>query len=226
VRAICDRIGGGFYATILFNQEAADRSNQPFCISACYIHRERVSYGAVSAELIRSIRGNQGTALCSSLRHRWILHPALFGAHPESSFSGEDLDVLLFVQHEEGNKMSPKAYVRPGKTASVVGIIAAALMFIFGIFFFSRLGEDASDIGQIFMVFWLLIVILIIAYYVYNLMSRKSSSAALEVIDLDVPDSGPGVEEKLRSLERMKKDRLITEEEYQQKRQEIMREKW
>ena len=122
--------------------------------------------------------------------------------------------------------MSPKAYVRPGKTASVIGIIAAGLMFVFGIFFFSRLGEDGSDVGQIFMVFWLLVVILIIVYYVYNLMSQKSSSAALEVIDLEVPGSGPGVEEKLRSLERMKKDRLITEEEYRQKRQEIMQTKW
>ena len=122
--------------------------------------------------------------------------------------------------------MSPKAYVRPGKTASVIGIIAAVLMFVFGIFFFSRLGEDGSGIGQIFMVFWMLIVIIIVAYYVYNLKSRKSSSSALEVIDLDVPGSAPSVEEKLRSLERMKKDELITEEEYRQKRQEIMREKW
>ncbi len=122
--------------------------------------------------------------------------------------------------------MSPKAYVRPGKTASIIGIIAAGLMFVFGIFFFSRLEEAGSDLGGIFMVFWLLIVILIIAYYVYNLMSRKASSAALEVIDLEVPGSGPGVEEKLRSLTRMKKDRLITEEEYRQKRQEIMQTKW
>lgn len=122
--------------------------------------------------------------------------------------------------------MSPKAYVRPGKTASIIGIIAAALMFVFGIFFFSLLREDGSGIGQIFIVFWLLIVILIIAYYAYNLKSRKASSAALEVIDMDMPDRSPSVEEKLRSLERMKKDRLITEEEYRQKRQEIMQTKW
>src|SRR5512133_2453317 len=102
--------------------------------------------------------------------------------------------------------MSLKAYVRPGKTTAVIGIIAAGLMFVFGIFFFSRLGEDGSDVGRIFMVFWLLIVILIIAYYVYNLKSRRASCAALEVIDVDMPDSRPSVEEKLRSLSRMKKD--------------------
>lgn len=122
--------------------------------------------------------------------------------------------------------MSPKAYVRPGKTASVIGIIAACVMLAFGIVFFLLLQEDGSSIGQIFVIFWLLFVILIIAYYVYNLKSRKASSAALEVIDLDVPGSGPSVEEKLRSLERLKKDRLITEEEYRQKRAEIMQQKW
>ena len=99
-------------------------------------------------------------------------------------------------------------------------------MLVFGIVFFRLLEDDGSSIGQIFMAFWMLIVILIIAYYVYNLKSRKASAAALAVIDLDLPDSGLAPEEKLRSLTRMKKDRLITEEEYLQKRKEIMQQKW
>jgi amino acid permease len=122
--------------------------------------------------------------------------------------------------------MSPKAYVRPGKTASVMGIIAASAMLLFGIVFFLLLQEDGSGIGQIFIVFWMLMIVLIIVYNVYNLKSQKGSSAALEVIDLDMADSGSTIEEKLRSLERMKKDQLITEEEYLQKRKEIMRQKW
>ncbi len=122
--------------------------------------------------------------------------------------------------------MSPKAYVRPGKMASVIGIIAAGVMLIFGIVFFSLLLEEGSGIGQIFMAFWMLMVILMIAYYVYNLISGKASSSAMAEIDLEIPESGPTVEEKLRSLERLKKDRLITEEEYLQKRKEIMQRKW
>ncbi|KAF0158085.1 MAG: Uncharacterized protein FD159_1232 [Syntrophaceae bacterium] len=122
--------------------------------------------------------------------------------------------------------MSPKAYVRPGKMASVIGIIAAGVMLIFGIVFFGLLLEEGSGIGQIFVVFWMLIVILIIAYNVYNLKSGKASASAMAEIDLDLPESGPTVEEKLRSLERLKKDRLITEEEYLQKRKEIMQQKW
>jgi amino acid permease len=122
--------------------------------------------------------------------------------------------------------MSPKAYVRPGKMASVIGIIAASVMLIFGIVFFGLLLEEGSGIGQIFVAFWMLIVILMIAYYVHNLKSGKASSSAMAEIDLEMPESGPTVEEKLRSLERLKKDRLITEEEYLQKRKEIMQQKW
>lgn len=122
--------------------------------------------------------------------------------------------------------MSPKAYVRPGKMGSVIGIIAGCAMLLFGIVFFSLLRDDGSSIGQIFMVFWMLILIIIIAYNVYNLKSQKASSVAMEEIELDLSDSGSAMEEKLRSLERLKKEQLITEEEYLQKRKEFMQQKW
>ena len=122
--------------------------------------------------------------------------------------------------------MSQKAYVRPGKMASVMGIISGCVMLILGMVFFSILLVEGSGIGQIFMAFWILIVIIIIAYYVYNLKSQKASSVAMAEIELDMPTSGISAEEKLRSLERLKKERLITEEEYLQKRKEIMQQKW
>jgi amino acid permease len=118
--------------------------------------------------------------------------------------------------------MSVRAYVRPGKMVSVIAIIAGCGMLLFGSSFLG--GDDSS----IFMVFWNLILIIIIGYNVYNLISRKASSVATNEIDLDLPDSkGKGtVEEKLRSLERLKKEQLITEKEYLQKRKEIMQQKW
>lgn len=122
--------------------------------------------------------------------------------------------------------MSQKIYVRPGKVASVIGIVVGCVMLLFGIVFFSILVAEEAIIGQIFMVFWMLIMITIIAYYVYNLKSQKASSAAMAEIELDMQGSGSSGEEKLRSLERLKKEQLITEEEYQQKRKEVMREKW
>ena len=122
--------------------------------------------------------------------------------------------------------MTPKAYVRTGKTASVMGIIVGVVMLVLGMAFFSFLQEDGSDIGQIFMAFWMLILIIIIAYYVYNLNSKNPSSSAMAEIELDSPAGVSSGEEKLHSLERLRKEKLITEKEYQQKRKEIMREKW
>jgi len=110
--------------------------------------------------------------------------------------------------------------------ASIIGIVVGIVMLILGMAFFSFLQNDGSGIGQIFMAFWMLIVALIIAYYVYNLNSQNPSSTAMAEIELDMPASGSSGEEKLRSLERLKKEQLITEEEYQQKRKEIMQEKW
>jgi amino acid permease len=114
--------------------------------------------------------------------------------------------------------MSPKAYVRPGKMVSVIAIIAGCGMLLF-------FGSSFSGGGG-FTALWMLGLIIIIGYNVYNLISQKASSVATEEIDLDLPDSKGTVEEKLRSLERLKKERLITEEEYLQKRKEIMQQKW
>lgn len=122
--------------------------------------------------------------------------------------------------------MSQKIYVRPGKVASVIGIVVGCFILLFGIVFFSILVAEEEIIGQIFMIFWMLIMITIIGYYVYNLKSQKASSAAMAEFELDMPAGVSSGEEKLRSLERLKKEQLITDEEYQQKRKEMMQEKW
>jgi len=72
----------------------------------------------------------------------------------------------------------------------------------------------------------MLVVILIIVYNIYNLKSSGASRAALGEMEIDAPGPAASIEEKLRSLERMKKDRLITEAEYRQKRKDIMEQKW
>jgi len=119
--------------------------------------------------------------------------------------------------------MSPKAYVRPSKIASVIVIILGCGMLFFVGSSFSGNGGDSGFVGL-----WMLGLIIMIGYYAYNLIAKKASSVATEEIELDVPDSKSKdtVEETLSSLERMKKNKLITEEEYQQKRKEMMQQKW
>jgi amino acid permease len=111
-----------------------------------------------------------------------------------------------------------------------MGIIAGTAMLVFGLFFLTLLQDENSNIGRIFMLLWIFIVLCIIGYSIYNLVTTKASLAATEEIELesgDASDNAPGnFEEKLLSLERLKKDRLLSEEEYAQKRKEIMQQKW
>lgn len=129
--------------------------------------------------------------------------------------------------------MKQKAYVKPSKPALIIGIIAVIGFLIFGIFFFSLLsGEPESEIGQGFLSFWLLIVLLIGAYFVYSLVNYNKNDAAAAGGEIVISDSfnkknnPDSFDDKLRKLEALKKDGLISEEEYQFKRKEILKDKW
>jgi Zn-dependent protease with chaperone function len=125
--------------------------------------------------------------------------------------------------------MPNKIRVRPTRAVTVMGLVAAAAMLIFGIFFLGAVlkdtgGEPGPAIA--FMIVWFVVLGIIIAFGIYNLTSRKG------VIEFEAgPEdagltAGPDFDEKLRKLEALKKDGLVTDEEYRAKRHEIMSEKW
>jgi Zn-dependent protease with chaperone function len=125
--------------------------------------------------------------------------------------------------------MPNKIRVRPTRAVTVMGLVAAAAMLIFGIFFLGAVlkdtgGEPGPAIA--FMIVWFVVLGIIIAFGIYNLTSRKG------VIEVEAgPEdagltAGPDFDEKLRKLEALKKDGLVTDEEYRAKRDEIMSEKW
>ena len=125
--------------------------------------------------------------------------------------------------------MQNKMRVRPTRAVTIMGLVVAVAMVFFGIFFLTMVmkdsgGEPGPAIG--FMILWFLVLGVIIAYGIYNLTSRKG------VVEIDVepktPDAKavPDFDERLRKLEALKKDGLVTEDEYRVKRNEIMSEKW
>jgi hypothetical protein len=129
--------------------------------------------------------------------------------------------------------MKQKAYIKPSKPALIIGLIAVIGFLAFGIFFFVLLNDEPeSGIGQGFLLFWMLMVILIGAYFVYSLVNYNKTEAAGAGGELHIPgivtinDSSSSFDEKLRKLEELKKDGLINEEEYQNKRKEILKDKW
>jgi competence protein ComGC len=119
-----------------------------------------------------------------------------------------------------------KIHVKPSRMASLMGIVVGFAFLIFGIIFLFFLIQEDSTIGIVFMIFWFFIVGAIIFFNFYNLIKQK------DVIDIETEnlssanDSGLDFESKLRKLESLKKDGLISEEEFCKKRDEILNQKW
>jgi hypothetical protein len=129
--------------------------------------------------------------------------------------------------------MGQKVYVKPGKTALKVGMFVSALFFLFGLFFINLLiGEPDSHIGIGFLIFWLLVVVLIFGtFWVQHVNYDQPNPGGFNPminIDTDLNSNAIPIsfDEKLRKLEELKKGKLISDTEYNQKRKEIMEEKW
>ena len=117
-------------------------------------------------------------------------------------------------------------HVRPGRAASLAGLLVGVAFLVFGIVFLVVLLQEDSMVGVAFMSLWIFVVGLIIALNAYHLITRKA------MLDIDteggtaIPGSDADFDRKLRRLEDLKKDRLISEEEYKRKRAEILDQKW
>lgn len=122
------------------------------------------------------------------------------------------------------------ASVRPSPLASIMGIVFMIAILILGISFMSDIPEG----GSLFMAIWVLVGLAGIGYFIANLLSFSGSPAksipltAEDVIEVAADDPEPSVdfETKLRKIEALKKDGLLSEEEYRQKRNEIINQKW
>ena len=124
------------------------------------------------------------------------------------------------------------ASVRPSPLASWITIIGLVIFLFFGLFLMSDAPDNAPF--ALFRIIWIVACIGGIIYSIKNLSTYSRSEknkipiTSTDVIEIEEGDE-PGVkdfESRLRKLEALKKDGLITEEEYKQKRKEIMEEKW
>ncbi|GER92391.1 hypothetical protein A45J_0106 [hot springs metagenome] len=130
-------------------------------------------------------------------------------------------------------KDKPKiASVRPSPLASKITIVMLVIFLFFGLFLMS----DASDSAfiSLFRIVWISACIGGIIYSIKNLSTYSRSEknkipiTSTDVVEIDESGEpeGKDFETRLRKLESLRKDGLITEEEYKQKRKEILEEKW
>ena len=104
---------------------------------------------------------------------------------------------------------------RPNKVQSAVGIAAGGLFILLGLFF-------VIPTFGFFGIIWTLFAVGITASNAYAAFSGKGYGS-LEMEERDGPGEGSG---GLDFEEKLYEQRLITREEYEQKRAEILAEKW
>jgi hypothetical protein len=130
-----------------------------------------------------------------------------------------------------------KMNIRPSKPLSKGAVFGLSFLLLFGIAFGVLINTVLSEndapvpfffVMNIFMVGWIGAVLFQLVYHWRNLKDAKGFS----LIDIETETAPPGETaqndpmRRLRDLEGLKSDGLITEEEYRRKREEMMGEKW
>ena len=116
--------------------------------------------------------------------------------------------------------MSGRISVRPSKSQSLVGMIGGAVFVIIGLSLMPMMG--------MFGMIWTLFAVAICGLHAYNFFSNRG--VASWEIDVNSNDSNANregnFEANLRKLSRLKEDGLISENEFEKKREEIMKSEW
>ena len=112
--------------------------------------------------------------------------------------------------------MSRRVRVKPSKSQSLVGMIAGAVFVVIGISLMPMMGT--------FGLIWTLFALAIAGMHAFNFFSNKG--VASWEIDVNSTDREDDFEERLRKLNRLKEDGLINDNEFEKKRNEIMKSEW
>jgi hypothetical protein len=113
--------------------------------------------------------------------------------------------------------------VKPSKGASLFGMIIGILFVVLGV-------TMVLPSFGIFGIIWTLIAVGMTIMHGYNFFTHQGFSEW--EVDVEPRSSGLSMqiqndfEAKLRKIERLKAEGILSEEEYQLKRSEILKEKW
>jgi hypothetical protein len=116
--------------------------------------------------------------------------------------------------------MANQVRVRPGKPVSLVGMVVGGIFVLLGAFVLVPLFGSFGWFMGAFAIFWTLVAAAIAGYHAVNFFGGRGLS--LYEVDVD----GGDFDAQLRKLARLKDDGLLSAEEYEQKRAEIMQRKW
>jgi hypothetical protein len=110
--------------------------------------------------------------------------------------------------------MSYRIGVRPGRAASIVGMVVVGLFVVLGL-------TIITPMFGAFGLVWTAGAAAIAVFYAYNAFSDRGVSAY--EVNVDSSGSVEDLDASLRKLAKLKDDGLLSEQEYEQKRAEILR---
>ncbi len=138
--------------------------------------------------------------------------------------------------------MKRTVHVTPGGLTALqakIGIAVAIFFLLFGLLFAFVVGMETPEsetglrlLQAGFLLLWIVGCISMIVMYVRLLSAHKKPQDS-SLLDLhlgaasaDTPVQGGDFADRLRKLEALKADGLVSESEYHSKRKEILQEKW
>ena len=122
--------------------------------------------------------------------------------------------------------MTQKVYAKPPKTIFVAQIVIIPLFMIFGLVLLIIADREVRVFLAIFVVIWEAGCIAILVNAVKALKLMRNGKIEVAEISGMVVEEGGSFAAKLRDLETLKTDGLISDDEYREKRAEVMQEKW
>jgi hypothetical protein len=119
---------------------------------------------------------------------------------------------------------------RPTKLSGIAMIVAGIVFLAFSAVPFMTAEGEARPFAMIFGVVWVLMCVGFVVYGAYILVSAKPSIGIVYDIEGGAPTGGSNTDNdfdaRLRKLEKLKQDGLISEDEYRRKREEIVKDPW
>jgi hypothetical protein len=117
--------------------------------------------------------------------------------------------------------MDLRGRVRPGKSVSTLGLVVAVVLVLIGL---TVVTPAMGAIGLL----WTIVALAIALFHAYNLLAPGGVS----VVDVDLERGSSELpnpsdfDRRLHDLEALRSDGLISQEEYERKRTEILADRW
>jgi hypothetical protein len=120
--------------------------------------------------------------------------------------------------------MQRRTRVKPGKASSVLGIMMGIAFILLGIFFVLPTSSSAGF--GFFGIIWLVMAAAMVITSAINLFSEQGTAIYEIETNVSAQTAANDFDTRLRKLAQLHKDGLLSDAEYEQKRNEVMSERW